>query len=74
MVGVDQMASANITNPALVSTPVVTAGGQLPLRHLVLLGLAEGRSLEAFRTMSQEKKSTTRTTKKKLHLEPAILA
>jgi hypothetical protein len=39
--GVDEMASARIEHPA--SAPVAaTAGGQPPLRHLILLGLAKG--------------------------------
>jgi hypothetical protein len=40
--GVDQMANIRISSPALVTIPTVTAGGQPPLRHLILRGLAEG--------------------------------
>jgi hypothetical protein len=39
--GIDEMANARIEQPAPV-TVAVAADGQPPLRHLVLLGLAEG--------------------------------
>jgi hypothetical protein len=40
--GVDQMANARVTNPASVHIPAVTADGEPPLRHMVMLSLAEG--------------------------------
>jgi hypothetical protein len=39
--GIDEMASARIEQPAPVTVAAARAG-QPPLRHLVLLGLAEG--------------------------------
>jgi hypothetical protein len=41
--GVDQMANTTkVTNEASVTIPAVGAGGQSPLRRLVIRGLAEG--------------------------------
>lgn len=40
--GVDQMANIKTLNSTSVTTPAVAADGQLPLRHLVVRGLAAG--------------------------------
>jgi hypothetical protein len=62
--GIDEMANARIGQPAPIAAAAV-ADGQPPLRHLVLLGLAEGAPQAAFRTTKCGTRSTKRIIRKR---------
>lgn len=72
--GVDQMANAKIRNPAPVTTQTVAADGQPPLRHLVLLGLAEGSLPGGFPYDEPREERYDENYQEKLHVEAGISA
>jgi hypothetical protein len=72
--GVDQMANAKIRHPAPATTQAVAADGRPPLRHLVLLGLAEGSLPGGFPYDEPREERYDENYQEKLHVEAGISA